>query len=77
MSSVTNKKAEPDFANAVYNYRPNLIPHDSKLPPNYMELLPEGTLAAFQAMRFEWGKVPMWVPPVEVRVKKVGEALFS
>lgn len=66
-----------DFANAKYNYRPGLIPHDTKLPPNYTALLPEATLAAFKAMSFEWGKVPVWIPPVEVRVKHVGEALFS
>ncbi|KAF6764154.1 hypothetical protein DFP72DRAFT_870911 [Ephemerocybe angulata] len=76
-AALAAPKKGPDFANAKYNYRPGLIPHDTKLPPNYTALLPEATLAAFKAMSFEWGKVPVWIPPVEVRVKHVAEALFS
>jgi nucleoporin NUP42 len=66
-----------DFDNAVYNYRPGLAPQDSRLPPNYTQLLPEAAMAAFKAAKFEWGKVPQFVPPVEVRVKHVAQALFS
>jgi hypothetical protein len=34
-------------------------------------------MAAFKAAKFEWGNVPQFVPPVEVRVKHVAQALFS
>jgi len=37
------------------------------LPENYVEILPEVARAAFTAERFEWGGVPEWVPPREVR----------
>lgn len=76
-ATASTQKKGPDFERAVYNYRPGLIPHDKNLPPNYAEVLPEKMMVAFKAMKFEWGNVPVWVPPVEVRTKNVGQALFS
>jgi len=37
------------------------------LPDNYMQLLPEAVKAAFESDKFEWGKVPEWIPPKELR----------
>jgi nucleoporin NUP42 len=37
------------------------------LPPNYMALLPAAAKAAFEREQFEWGMVPEWVPPRELR----------
>lgn len=57
----------PDFANARSTYKPGLDKYDALLPPDYMSLLPQKAKEAFQAAKFEWGNVPEWVPPMEMR----------
>jgi nucleoporin NUP42 len=37
------------------------------LPANYVDILPPDVKAAFAAEKFEWGKIPEWIPPKEVR----------
>jgi len=53
--------------NAKEAYKPGSTPYDQQLPQRYGEMLPKTALEAFRAARFEWGKVPEWVPPLEVR----------
>jgi nucleoporin NUP42 len=60
-------KGPPDFLNAPSTFRPGLTPYDSQLPPNYTTILPGLAMEAFKATKFEWGKVPEWIPPVELR----------
>jgi len=48
-------------------YKPGVTPYDALLPPNYAGLLPETVVEAFKNEKFEFGKVPDWVPPVEFR----------
>jgi nucleoporin NUP42 len=31
------------------------------------DVLPPSVLEAFKGQKFEWGKVPEWVPPLELR----------
>jgi nucleoporin NUP42 len=58
----------PDFANAKSGYQPGATPYDQQLPPDYMSaVLPPLVLETFKAQKFEWGKVPEWVPPLELR----------
>ena len=48
-------------------YKPGSTPYDQQIPPNYKEALPKSVVQAFESQKFEWGDVPEWVPPVEVR----------
>ena len=41
------------------------MPCDSQLPSNYTTILPGLAMEAFKVPKFEWGKVPEWIPPVE------------
>ncbi|KDR84254.1 hypothetical protein GALMADRAFT_87139 [Galerina marginata CBS 339.88] len=56
-----------DFSIIKGTYKPGSTPYDEQLPPNYMDLLPKSAQEAFQSTRFEWGKVPEFVPPLSVR----------
>jgi len=59
----------PDFALAKSRVRPKLDGDrfTSLLPPNYSDILPADVKAAFMSEKFEWGKIPEWIPPKEVR----------
>jgi len=57
----------PDFKNAKVSFKQGLTPYDSQLPPNYITMLPQRVVEAFRAEKFEWGNVPDWVPPLELR----------
>lgn len=59
----------PDFALAKSRVRPKLDGDrfTSLLPPNYSDILPADVKAAFVSEKFEWGKIPEWIPPKEVR----------
>ncbi|KAF7306333.1 C3H1-type domain-containing protein [Mycena indigotica] len=60
----------PDFEkikSEPTRYVPGSTMYDSVLPPDYMGKMPEHVLSAFKAVKFEWGKVPEWVPPIELR----------
>ena len=48
-------------------YQPGSTPYDQQIPPNYKEALPKTVVQAFEKPKFEWGCVPEWVPPVDVR----------
>ncbi|KAL4076389.1 hypothetical protein V8B97DRAFT_1922232 [Scleroderma yunnanense] len=59
----------PDFALAKSRVRPK---HDGDrfstlLPPNYSDILPGDVKVAFASDKFEWGRIPEWIPPKEVR----------
>ncbi|KAI0832871.1 hypothetical protein BC628DRAFT_1309575, partial [Trametes gibbosa] len=64
---------KPDFAagraRAKALYRPGATKYDDLLPENYIQLLPKAALDAFRADsdRFEWGDIPEWIPPKELR----------
>ncbi|KAG6902201.1 hypothetical protein C0995_003033 [Termitomyces sp. Mi166 len=66
-STSINKSTTPDFAGARSLYQQGLTPYDQLLPADYAQRLPEGVRSAFEGERFEWGSVPEWVPPMEVR----------
>ncbi|TFY53223.1 hypothetical protein EVG20_g10215 [Dentipellis fragilis] len=59
----------PDFeaARVTIKAKPGLDKYDALLPPNYTQLLPKTVREAFEAPKFEWGNIPEWVPPVEMR----------
>ncbi|KAF8237897.1 hypothetical protein L208DRAFT_1355643 [Tricholoma matsutake] len=58
----------PDFVNAKSSYQPGATPYDEQLPPNYTTaVLPQSVLETFKGQKFEWGKVPEWIPPLELR----------
>ncbi|KAF8892857.1 hypothetical protein CPB85DRAFT_1331113 [Mucidula mucida] len=59
--------AGPDFGAKPGVYRPGTSPYDSLLPQDYMNKLSEEAREAFKADRFTWGKVPDFVPPLELR----------
>ncbi|KAG6899987.1 hypothetical protein C0993_004606 [Termitomyces sp. T159_Od127] len=59
--------SKPDFAHARSLYQKGATPYDALLPPDYALRLPEGARRAFERARFEWGDVPEWTPPLEVR----------
>jgi nucleoporin NUP42 len=43
-------------------------PYAHLLPPNYIQTLPESIKAAFAREEdFEWGNIPEWIPPTEMR----------
>ena len=48
-------------------YKPGSTPYDQQIPPNYKEALPKSVVQAFENQKFEWGDIPEWVPPVEIR----------
>ncbi|KAF8165892.1 hypothetical protein B0H34DRAFT_787201 [Crassisporium funariophilum] len=64
-SSVSS--GPPDFAITKSPYKPGSTPYDHQLPPKYAQLLPKSAMEAFQSVKFDWGTVPEWVPPLEVR----------
>ncbi|KAL0581487.1 hypothetical protein V5O48_000530 [Marasmius crinis-equi] len=58
----------PDFKAAMaQSYVPGKCPYDSQLPLNYLEVVPKAVVEVFKAEKFEWGKVPDWIPPLELR----------
>ena len=64
----TSVVGPPDFASAKSWYQPGTTPYDQQLPPDYMgAVLPPLALDAFKSRKFEWGKIPEWVPPLELR----------
>ncbi|KAH7887311.1 hypothetical protein F5I97DRAFT_816387 [Phlebopus sp. FC_14] len=65
----TTATGAPDFAFAKSRTRAKLGAdiYVTFLPPNYMDLLPAEVKTAFLGDRFEWGKIPEWIPPNEVR----------
>ena len=48
-------------------FKPGSTPYDEQIPSNYKETLPKSAVQAFESQNFEWGEVPEWVPPIEVR----------
>ncbi|KAK0447683.1 hypothetical protein EV421DRAFT_1787542 [Armillaria borealis] len=58
----------PDFSvKSSSLYKSGKSPYDKLLPPNYLEMVSEEAKEAFKAVKFQWGKVPDWIPPVELR----------
>ena len=62
---------KPDFAAARKRrlYKPGSNKYDDLLPPNYIDLVPKEALEQFksESEKFEWSKIPEWVPPKELR----------
>lgn len=63
------KVGPPDFEAALAIVKPELgrDKHDVVLPPDYADQIPDSAKEAFAKERFELGKVPDWVPPVQLR----------
>ncbi|KDQ64045.1 hypothetical protein JAAARDRAFT_144449 [Jaapia argillacea MUCL 33604] len=59
--------APPDFLNAKSSYKPGTNKYDALLPDNYLQLLPKVARDAFEGTKFEWGSIPEWIPPKELR----------
>ncbi|KAI6040414.1 hypothetical protein EDC04DRAFT_1509418 [Pisolithus marmoratus] len=59
----------PDFALAKSRIqcKPEADRFLAQLPPNYFDIIPSDVRAAFESDKFEWGKIPEWIPPKEVR----------
>ncbi|KAI6135233.1 hypothetical protein EDD17DRAFT_1546695 [Pisolithus thermaeus] len=59
----------PDFALAKsrVHCKPETDRFAALLPPNYLDIIPPDVRAAFESDKFEWGKIPEWIPPKEVR----------
>jgi len=66
---ITHPKTRPDFAALLTKVRatPGFTPYDSLLAPEYAKMIPERVVQAFMKDKFEFGQVPEWVPPIEVR----------
>ncbi|TFK69409.1 hypothetical protein BDN72DRAFT_840374 [Pluteus cervinus] len=62
-----NNNAPPNFVGVKSPYKPGSSPYDQALPQNYMEILPPNVLEAFKAEKFELGKIPEWIPPLQLR----------
>ncbi|KAK0443935.1 uncharacterized protein EV420DRAFT_1575548 [Desarmillaria tabescens] len=60
--------APPDFSTKSFSlYKPGRSPYDQLLPQNYLEMVSEEAKEAFKADKFQWDKVPDWIPPAELR----------
>ncbi|KAF8433020.1 hypothetical protein L210DRAFT_3650092 [Boletus edulis BED1] len=59
----------PDFASAklVARMKPGADRYLALLPNDYEEVIPADVKAAFAGTKFEWGKIPDWIPPEGVR----------
>ncbi|KAH7907520.1 hypothetical protein BJ138DRAFT_488074 [Hygrophoropsis aurantiaca] len=68
-ASSKPSNSTPDFALAKTRFRarPDADRYLALLPTNYADIIPADAKAAFQSEKFEWGKIPEWVPPKEVR----------
>jgi len=66
---LTHPKTKPDFARLLTKVRakPGYTPYDSLLGPEYAKMVPQRVMEVFMKDRFEFGQVPDWVPPLEVR----------
>ena len=70
MKTPTTLSTPLDFfalSSAKRAYKPGSTPYDQQLPQRYAEMLPKKVMDAFKKERFEWGGVPEWVPPLDVR----------
>ena len=63
------KVGPPDFSVALATVKPDLgrDKHDAILPSDYADQIPESAKEAFASDHFELGKIPEWVPPVQLR----------
>ncbi|KAG8906138.1 hypothetical protein FRB99_007528 [Tulasnella sp. 403] len=67
-TSQTTPSSSAPQTNASSSARLAQDPFSRFLPPNYLQLLPDDVKAAFEKEdEFEWGKIPEWIPPVEMR----------
>ncbi|KAG9317872.1 hypothetical protein JVU11DRAFT_2100 [Chiua virens] len=68
-SSEKSASGAPDFTSAKSTARmkPGADRYLGLFPRDYNEMIPADVKAAFASARFEWGKIPDWIPPEEVR----------
>ncbi|KAF9226921.1 hypothetical protein BS17DRAFT_513818 [Gyrodon lividus] len=68
-SPTTVATGKPDFTNAKARTRakPGADRYVVLLPADYIDIIPADVKTAFMSDRFEWGKIPEWIPPKEVR----------
>jgi len=66
---LTHPETKPDFARLLTKVRtkPGYTPYDGLLGPEYVKMIPQRVVQAFMKDKFEFGQVPDWVPPLEVR----------
>ena len=59
----------PDFtaAKLTIKMKPGADRYLDLLPRDYDEIMPAEVKAAFASTKFEWGKIPEWIPPEGVR----------
>ncbi|KIJ69744.1 hypothetical protein HYDPIDRAFT_78250, partial [Hydnomerulius pinastri MD-312] len=67
--SAPSATGAPDFALAKSRTRakPEADRYAPLLPNDYFDIIPADVKAAFMGDKFEWGKIPEWIPPKEVR----------
>lgn len=68
-SSEKPASGMPDFARAkaAARMKPGADRYLGLLPNDYNEMIPADVKVAFMDVKFEWGKIPDWIPPEEVR----------
>lgn len=68
-SAAKQLVGRPNFEAAMAASRTQLgkDKYDELLPPNYMDFLPGPAKEAFERSKFEWGKIPEWIPPIQLR----------
>lgn len=68
-SSEKPASGVPDFAStkSAARMKPGADPYLDLLPDDYSEMIPADVKIAFTGIKFEWGKIPDWIPPEEVR----------
>lgn len=66
-TNLFNAPKSTPFGNPSGASRAVKDPSAAQLPPNYLDMLPPDVRAAFDAERFEFGKIPTWIPPIELR----------
>jgi len=47
--------------------KPGYTPYDRLLVSEYAKMIPQRVVQVFMKDKFEFGQVPDWVPPIEMR----------
>jgi nucleoporin NUP42 len=65
--SQTQVPPKADLALTSSSFDKSKDPYAALLPSNYLDLLPKAVKDAFASKEFQWGHVPEWIPPPEMR----------
>ncbi|KAF8517137.1 hypothetical protein BU17DRAFT_50197, partial [Hysterangium stoloniferum] len=59
--------SKPGSDHASFSFENSKDPYAVLLPPNYLDIIPKAAKDAFASQEFQWGHVPEWAPPMEMR----------